>query len=220
MSRAFTRSSNLRALLSKTECPQVIQHTTEIFERLTSPHLKSSLQTDIRDFSVLLEENDDDANAYIGRPKPWPEKVKAIFEDIGIDLHDYSTFLRPDISFCGVTYSTLAKHAGNSCVMISDDLAGEVPARIQHIIQLRHGQTQTVYSYAAVCRHKKATRLYDPFADHPVLRARLWLEELDPMDVVSLDTIVSHFACLPIKSKFGCNHVAVLPLWRKSQGRV
>lgn len=50
---AFARASNLRAILFKSGCPEVIKHTEIIFHKLVDPQLRDSLQTDIWSFEQM-----------------------------------------------------------------------------------------------------------------------------------------------------------------------
>ncbi|KAF8802347.1 hypothetical protein BYT27DRAFT_7112567 [Phlegmacium glaucopus] len=47
IARSFIRSANLRALVFKSECPEVIQNCQAIFHKFINPQLRDTLQTDM-----------------------------------------------------------------------------------------------------------------------------------------------------------------------------
>lgn len=198
MARAYTRSANLRALLLKSGCPEVIHHSEQIFRKLVNPQVRNTLDTDIRTFSSLLNYNiDDDSNApnkttLTVQVKTLPEDLRLAFVQSDIAVPSSGQLLN-SLDINGLTYSTSATHKGNSCAMIFP--ADPIPAQIVYIVQF----PQTNETYIAVRRHKKAAIVPDPYAQYRALRARLWDPELTAVEVVRLSQIVSHFSCLPLE---------------------
>lgn len=213
ISRSFTRSSNLRAFLTRIECPEAIRLAHSMFDKLIGARLRGSLQTDIRSFTALLEEEDNEAIVK-GSPIDLPSELVDIFEDLVSDFSQCRVHRCADISLRGLTYSTSTRHSGNSCVIVPGMLGVDgVPARIQDIFQVVNAQNQ-VSTYVSIRRHKKTTLHHNVYAQFPSLNVSLWEAELGPIAIMSLNAIISHFACLPIKPKFGRAQVAILPLYR------
>ena len=51
IARAYSQAANLRAVTLKSGCPEVIQHSRHIFEKLLNSQLRDSLVTDIHAIS-------------------------------------------------------------------------------------------------------------------------------------------------------------------------
>ena len=67
----------------------------------------------------------------------------------------------------------------------------------------------------AIRRHQPPQLPHDPFSQFPILRARLWGAQLGDLEVIQLDQIFSHFACLPMEGDFK-GHIAAVSLSRVS----
>ena len=90
IAQSYTRSANLRALTSKSECPEAIKNCHSIFLKLVNPQVRDTLTTDINALTSLfdnVEELDDDSIA-------WNDlTTQVIFPEV----HDaLSSFLGPD----------------------------------------------------------------------------------------------------------------------------
>jgi hypothetical protein len=204
MAKSFVRSANLRALVFKSQCPEVIQNCQPMFQKLVNPQLRDSLQTDMRVLSSLVEGGDDDDD---GEDDDWNERTaRAIPRDLHIALtrfHSESTrtaqFLT-HMTINGLTYTPTSKHQGNSCVLLSLQDQTRVPARIQTIFQIN--VLESVQTLIAIRRHQPARQSLDPFSRFPILCARVWGVQLGELEIIRPDQVFSHFACLPLKGEF------------------
>lgn len=186
-----------------------------MFDKLINARLRGSLQTDIRSFTALLEEEDNDVIVK-GAPIDLPLELKDIFQDLVSNISQCRVHRCADISLRGFTFSTSTKHSGNSCIIVPDAFGVDgVPARIQDIFHVVNTGNE-VSTYVSIRRHKKTTLHHNVYTQFPSLNVSLWKAELGPVTIVPLDNIVSHFACLPIKPKYGHAQVAVLPLYRST----
>ena len=201
IARAYTRSANLRGMLLKSGCPDAVKHCESIFRKLVDPQLRDSLQTDIQSLAALVEDLEDESEAYqvaaIKTRRLFPTELSLAFQRALIKAPSSGHFLA-DISIRGLTFSTFSKHPGNACVLISaDDDATQTPAQVAHIIETSLEGTHKIF--LAVQRYKPATLHHDPFFRYPALRAQLWETRLLDLEVVTPSRILSHCARLPIK---------------------
>ena len=60
MAESYTRSANLRALMLKPECPEVVRNCMPMFKKLVDPERRNALLTDIHTLPIRLENDDDD----------------------------------------------------------------------------------------------------------------------------------------------------------------
>jgi hypothetical protein len=221
MAKSFVRSANLRALVFKSQCPEVIQNCQSIFRKLINPELRDSLQTDMRVLSSLTEggHDDDDDDSIMS----WDDRTaKPIPKDLQIALTRFRSrsiqkaqFLH-NITINGLVYTPTLKHEGNSCVLLKPKSQGDcnlVPARIQTIFRIP--LLESVQTLIAIRRHQPPQLPCDPFSQFPILRARLWGAQLGDLEIVQLDQIFSHFACLPMDGDFK-GHIATASLSRVS----
>lgn len=207
IARAYTRSSNLRAILLREGCPEVIKNCQEAFRKLISPQTHNPLVTMMRVLPSL-----DQPNLPLipqGRVKrPLPRELVDILRRSFPHLPS-SGYLLADITIRGLTYSTSTKHSGNSCVMIASEPGSNAPAQIASIVQFDDNMV-----FLTVRRHKEMNLRYDPFSCYGSVRARVWAKAQLPLEVVKFDTIVCHFACMPLASTQHEEAIAVVPLWR------
>src|SRR5271156_2396116 len=73
IAKSFVRSANLRALVFKSQCPEIIQNCQPMFQQLVDPQLRDTLQTDMRVLSSLTE--DGDADEYDDNAMNWNEQM-------------------------------------------------------------------------------------------------------------------------------------------------
>ena len=203
MAKSFVRSANLRALVFKCQCPEVIQNCQPMFQKLVDPQLRNSIQTDMQVLSSLVEtgddeSDDDDALNWNERSaKPIPRDLLTALTRLRFKSTHIANFLHC-VTINGLLYTPTSKHEGNSCILLKSAEGGnQVPARIQTIFQIPF--LESVQTLIAIRRHQPSRLHHDPFSRYPVLRARLWEVQLGELEVIRPDQISSHFACLPLK---------------------
>jgi hypothetical protein len=203
MALAYTRSANLRALSFKAGCPEAILNCQPFFEKLVNPQIRNTLITDMHTtLPMPLDDDDDESNVVWNdrTTKVLPEDLNARLSLLLPNCHfDRKAQFLQNIRINGLTYSTAAKHAGNSCILFKarEDPNVITPGRIIQIIQIL--VSDSVQTYIAVRQHAQFNGIDDPYAHFPVLKARLYEACLNDLQIISLDQIVSHFACLPIQ---------------------
>lgn len=220
MAKSFVKSANLRALVLKSQCPEVIQNCQPMFQKLVNPQLNGSLQTDMRVLSSLVEGGDDDDDSDVDDVMNWNERTaRPIPRDLYTALthfHSESTrtaqFLT-HMTINGLIYTPTSKHQGNSCILLKSQDQIQVPARIQTIIQIHF--LESVQTLIAVRRHQPARLRHDLISRFPILRARVWGVQLGELEIIRPDQVLSHFACLPLKGEFE-NHIVAASLSRVS----
>jgi len=75
IARAYTRSAHLRAILLKSGCPEVIQHSKVFFDKLLDPQVRGSLVTDIHTLYRLKKRGSTTLKTLMNRPLvPFPLK--------------------------------------------------------------------------------------------------------------------------------------------------
>ena len=223
MAKSFVRSANLRALVFKSQCPEVIQNCHSIFRKFTNPQLRDTLQTDMQVLSSLTEGGHDDDDDDDDSIMDWDDRTaRPIPNDLQIALTRFhSRFIRkaqflPIVTINGLVYTPTSKHEGNSCVLFQPKSQGDlnlVPAWIQTIFRIP--LSESVQTLIAIRRHQPSQIPHDPFSQFPILRARLWGAQLGDLEIIQLDQVSSHFACLPINGDFK-GHVATISLSRVS----
>jgi hypothetical protein len=219
MAKSFVRSANLRALVFKSQCPEVIQNCQFMFRKLVDPQLRHSLQTDMQVLSSVAEgddDNGDDDGAVI-----WNEWTA---KPISRDLHAALTRFRfkathtaqffQHITINGLIYTPTSKHEGNSCILLKSQAdQNQVPARIQTIFQIPF--LESAQTLIAIRRYQPSRLRHDPFSRFPALCARLWGVQLGELEIIRPDQVLSHFACLPLKGEFE-GHIVIASLSRVS----
>lgn len=205
MALAYTRSANLRALSLKAGCPEAISNCQPFFEKLVNPQTRNTLITDMHTtLTMPLDDDDDDDESNViwndRTAKVLPEDLNAQLSLLLPNCHfEHKAQFLQNIQINGLTYSTAPKHAGNSCILFKarEDPNVITPGRIIQIFQIL--VSDSVQTYIAVRPHAQVNGIDDPYAHFPVLRARLYEACLTDLQIISLDQIVSHFACLPIQ---------------------
>lgn len=213
MAKSYVRSANLRALTSKLGCPEVIQNSKHIFQKMVNPQLRGTLTTDIRSISSLFEDDNEDDDTVIWNERttrPISQELQAALSHCCRVSAGTAQFL-PNITINGLIYSPYRKHKGNACILFSKSQEKLVPAQIDTI--LRVGSTD-IQTFIAVRRHMSSQATYDPFSQFPILRTRLWSAQLGDLEIIRPEQISSHFACLSMSDNR--KNIAVLSLSRVS----
>jgi hypothetical protein len=221
MARSFVRSANLRALVFKSQCPEVIQNCQPMFQKLVNTQLRDTLETDMRILSSLVDgDDDDDDGDSDDYGMTWNERTA---RPIPRDLHTALTHFHSEstrtaqflthVTVNGLTYTPTSKHQANSCILLKSQDQTQVPARIQTIFQIY--VLESVQTCIAIRRHQPARLRPDPFSQFPILRARVWGVQLGELEIIRLDQVVSHFACLPLMGEFE-GHIVAASLSRVS----
>ena len=214
MAKSFVRSSNLRALTSKSGCPEVIQNCKSIFQKMVDPQLRGTLTTDIQSISSLFDDKDeaDDMASWNDRTaRPIPQELQAALSPL-YQVSPRTAHFLSDIPINGLRYTPYQKHRGNSCVLVTLSKDELVPARIDTIFQIEI--SGSVHTLIAVRRHLVSQATYDPFPQFPILRARLWAAQVADLEIIRPQQVSSHFACLPMSDDQ--QNIAILSLSRVS----
>jgi hypothetical protein len=211
IARAYTRSAHLRAILLKSGCPEVIQHSKVFFDKLLDPQVRGSLVTDIHTLSPVEEagiHNFEDLDEQAARP--IPTEIRDAIKSMNLTVPSRAT-LQTYITIRGLKFAIASKHPGNSCAMVSIEGGTPQPAQIVYILEFNIPETPS--TYLAVRRYKAANIEYDPFSKYPVLQAKLWDARLADVEIVRTSQVLSHFACLPVQLG-KCSFNAVVSLSR------
>ncbi|PPQ75819.1 hypothetical protein CVT26_001236 [Gymnopilus dilepis] len=208
MARAYGRRGKIRTLLSRAECPEVLQHSVPIFEALLSLQLRDDLRTTIRpDLSVqpeVLASNPTD------RVLPTDFRFACTRAQIDVPARGV---LPSRLVIGNLLYATSSKHPGNSCIMVSRTGSCDVvPAQLVYIVQFRCGMAKGK-TYLGIRRHQEAPINHDPYLAFPVLRARIWAAGFHDLEVIGPSQVACHFASLPLTIG-GHELIVALPLSR------
>lgn len=202
IAESYTRSANLRALMLKPECPEVVRNCVPMFKKLVDPERRSTLLTDIHTLSSRLEDDDDDDdddtivtawNDRTAQTIPM-ELIQGLPH---VQLPKKAQFLS-NLTINGLRYTVSSKHQGNSCALFKTlDSAQVVAARIEFILQIQvSGSMQTLI---IIRRHLAANILHDPCLPFPVLRAKFYSSKLDHLEIIDAAQITSHYAFFPCR---------------------
>jgi hypothetical protein len=196
IARAYVRSANLRALLLKSGCPEVVQHCKDFFDELLNPQARNSL-TDIHSISATEEaetnvfEVPDEQIA-----RPIPAEIRNALNSASLNLPSRA-ILKSYITINGLKFAVASRHPGNSCILMSSESGGLQPAQLVYILEFRTLKIPS--TYLAVRRYKPANISHDPFSKCSALRAKLWDTHLADIEMITTSRVFSHFACLPIQ---------------------
>lgn len=132
--------------------------------------------------------------------KPLPAELSAQLSLLlpNCNFEHKAQFLQ-DIKIDGLTYSTAPKHAGNSCILFKakEDPTVIIPGHIIQIFQIL--VSDCVQTYVAVRQHTRVNDVEDPYINFPILHTYLFGAQLGDLQIISLNQITCHFACLPIQ---------------------
>jgi hypothetical protein len=211
IAESFTRAANLRGIMGRIDCPAALQHCRTAFSNFLNPQVRDTLVTDMLSMSSLNDEmsgpddsdDDDEAQCHYPLPQSPTKKALPIPSDLFEALSQTLDFPPPrhahflsNLTVNGVTYSTSSKHLGNSCILVKAavDADSAAAARIEHILQFK--MPNSVKTYIAIRHHEPSMVKEDPFLQYPVLRARMWSEDLSNYNIITIDNIHAHFAKL------------------------
>jgi hypothetical protein len=197
MAHAYTRMANLRALLLKSGCPEVIQHSKIFFDKLLDSHVRGSLVTDVHSVSAGEEtgiNNVEDLDEQTARPVP--AEIRDAINSVNLTVPSRAVF-QTYIMIHGLKFAITSIHPGNSCAMVSSEGGSPRPAQIVYI--LKFGTPETPLTCLAVRYYKPANLAYDTYSKYPLLRTKLWDSGLTNVEIIRTSQILSHFACLPIR---------------------
>jgi lambda repressor-like predicted transcriptional regulator len=212
MGRSFTRSANLRGLLSKAGCPQALKNCQPIFRKLIDPQLRNTLITDIASFSGHA---DDESDIPERQTKPIPPIIYNALRTSLDFLPPHHAEVFTHLTRKGITYAVASRHLGNSCILVlKSQMDRPYPAQIKHILGLQ--TTDAVETFVVVQRYKPMTVASDPYIRYPALQAKLWSQELiNELEIITPDDIHSHFAACDMVWE-GSPVTAVISLFRVS----
>ena len=200
IARAYTRSANLRALLFKSGCPEVIQHSKVFFDRLLNPQVRDSLVAGTHALSATNHHADIDSFEDLDEDeqtaRPIPAEVHDAINSKNLNLPSRA-ILQTYIDIHGLKFAVASKHPGNSSIMISSEGHSPQPAQLVYILKFNTPKTPS--TYLAVRRYEAANVSYDPFSEYPVLGAKLWDSHLADVEIIKTSQVLSHFACLPVR---------------------
>jgi hypothetical protein len=189
-------------------CPEAIKNCSGHFSKFLDPQVRNTLLTDISRFLALEDDNE-----------PTPDlkgKMTAIPEGPykALQIHFQGASSTPreakvlsSYSLNGLTFSTFARHRGNSFVLIRRPSFPSLPAQIESMLQISANEIYFVVRYFL----KPVSD--DPFDKYPVLQSSLWSQDLGQLVVVKPQDIESHFACLAFEWR-GTDSLAIVSLSR------
>jgi hypothetical protein len=215
ISESFTRAANLRGIMGRIDCPEALRHCHAAFSNFLDPQVRDSLVTDMLSLSSLnkdietsaLDDSDidDDETQKYCHPAQSPTKKASLIppdlftvlsQTLDVPSPRHAHFLS-NLTVNGITYSTSSKHLGNSCVLVKTTTdPNPAPARIEHILQF--SIQNTVKTYIAIRRHESSLVKEDPFLQYPLIRARMWSENMSKYDIIAVENIHAHFAKLSL----------------------
>ena len=192
---SFVKSANLRALLTKSECPEAIKNCQAFFQKLVDPEVRNTLLTDISVFTSHLEPELMPTPAVSSPSSSIRGTTFRILEKhlsninkspIGGTVKNLSYY-----TVHGRTFSIAARHKGNGSALVRHQ-SSILPAQIEDIIRTSDDQT-----FVAV-RYFRPTAVNDPFEAYPALRISLWDSKLGQLTVIRAEDICGHFASIPL----------------------
>ena len=191
ISKSFTTSSNLRALLLKEGCPSAIKNCQSLFAKLVDPQIRNTLLTDISHFVDLK----DDTSFNPIDTTFIPEDIYKALQNHFLTMETPRTAkVMTFYTMNGLTFSSFTRHRGNSSILVrpSRPFLPSVPAQIESIIQI--SSTEILF----IVKFFLKTTSSDPFEKYPTLQTSLWSRNLGQLVAVKPEDVESHFACLPI----------------------
>jgi hypothetical protein len=182
---SFVKSANLRALLTKSECPEAIKNCQAFFQKLVDPEVRNTLLTDMSVFTTHLEPE------FMPTPPVSPPSSSIRGSDINnSSIHGIAKNLSY-YTVHGRAFSIATRHKGNGSVLVRHQ-SSILPAQIEEIIGTPDDQT-----FVAV-RYFRPTVVNDPFKAYPALRISLWDSKLGQRIVIRAEDICGHFASIPL----------------------
>ena len=103
--------------------------------KMVDPQLRGTLTTDIRSFSFLFEDNEEDDEMVLWNDRtarPIPQELQAALSRCSQVSARTAQFLL-NITVNGLLYAPYQKHRGNSCILFAQSQDKLVPAWIETI---------------------------------------------------------------------------------------
>lgn len=209
ISKTFTESSNLRALMLKDGCPPAIKNCQSHFSKLADSRIRNTLLTDISHFLLDIEEPPFEQ---LSGMTPIPELIypalRSFYHHSQVKIPRVAKSLRY-FTMKGLTFSSFKCHPGNGSIMVRQRSGISLPAIIEGIIQI--STTEILFAV----RHLLRTTSSDPFIIYRELKASLWSHHTGQVVIIKPEDVECHFASLPMEWE-GANCVAVISLARVS----
>ena len=196
ISRTYTKSANLRGILCKIECPQALQQSQPMFEKLLNPQIHDTLVTDMQSFSTLSDKDygcESNTTAWDEQLVP-PDLYSALSKSIVPTSPQKVQFLS-HLTIGGLMYTVASKHIGNSHALIKADSSDHdalIPIRIDYIFQVC--ASDTIQTFLGAQHYNHSGIITDPFCCFPILQATMWNNELGAIEILTPDCICAHFA--------------------------
>ncbi|PPQ82520.1 hypothetical protein CVT24_006403 [Panaeolus cyanescens] len=204
MTRAFNYAANLRGMLEKPQCPQIIRDCKAIFRKFADPHIRSTLLTDASTFASLFEEaqTENSTPSNDGWDEelaiPMPANLTRILAHHLPYPPPKRTILLRALPISGLRYTLPALHHGNSLVLVKSG-PRSYAAQIESIVRFRSGTT--VETRLIVRPFLPVDESKDIYSGYPILGAKMWKTEFGEVNVVEPRQIISHFACLNLNDE-------------------
>ena len=131
----------MRALVSKSNAPEVIRRCQPIFSKLVNPQVRNTLVTDMLSLTLAQDDNNSEENTqtlYDGDSKAakLPTDLRRCIEQKFIHSPSRAPLLS-HLTIDGLTYSVSSKHIGNSCIMLDANATRIlVPVQLDYIVEL------------------------------------------------------------------------------------
>ena len=209
ISKTFTKSSNLRAMMLKDGCPPAIKNCQGHFGKLVDSAVRNTLLTDISHFLVDIEEPPvEEVSGMTTIPELIHGALRSFYHNLQAETPRVAKSLRY-FTMKGLTFSSFKRHPGNGSIMVRQRSGSSLPAIIEGIIQI--STTEILFAV----RHLLRTTSTDPFIIYRELQASLWSHHTGQVVIIKPEDVDCHFASLPMEWE-GANCVAVISLSRVS----
>jgi hypothetical protein len=193
IAQSYTRAANLRSMLHKSNCPPALLHIDTFFARLVNQSHSGAFI----DLAHLSGPPD------IHHSHKWNGKAQRLSDELNVALRRSGISVSQGIhssrlTINGVFFTTEAEHHGNSQIVAKSgsDGGAATPATIESILQVEH--SSSIQTALAIRRLKPFHAVNDPFSQYPLLHLSLHRSERSPLEIVSPDSVLSHFSSLKI----------------------
>jgi hypothetical protein len=207
IAQTFVRAANLRTLLSKSDCPDALKYCEPMFRKLVQPTQdRGTLLSDIASMAAghspdIPDDEDveeEDGGGGDGTPISLGAGTRAAMSEFINPSHIPVTAVSlSSFRLDGALLTSLSTHVGNSQVLFQSSTdPSPVPGRVEKIFKLQ--TTGPDYHFVTLRRHKPVVMRRDPFAQFPILGAKFWSPEFEPLEVYPLKFICYQYAYCPI----------------------
>lgn len=114
MAESYTHSANLRALILKPKCPEVIQNCAAIFQKLVDLEMCNALLTDI--FKLTEDYDDKDTDLMLWNDRTVQSIPKELVQGLSYARLPEKGQILSHLTINGLRYTVSSKHKGNLCV--------------------------------------------------------------------------------------------------------